>query len=108
MPGTSVAVRDGARWKHAQVIRVEGKQVLLLGFAGRVSVAAKSDCIGLPVMPPALKPGSAVMAKTAYGTIEPGRVKKVDARTSHDIVEFTTRLKKTWGVAFGALTLKLP
>lgn len=107
-PGTSVAVREGSRWKHAQVIRVEGKQVLLLGFAGRVTVAAKSDCVGLPVRPPGLKPGTLVMAKNAYGMIEPAKVVRVDARIGRVFVEFTGGLKKTLGVAFGDLTVKLP
>lgn len=107
-PGTAAAVREGTSWKHAQVIRVQGDQVLLLGFAGRLKVARKQDCVGLPVRPPALKPGSTVIARTSYGTMEPGRVKKVDGPIGRVFVEFTGGLKQTVAVAFGDLTLKLP
>ena len=48
------------------------------------------------------------MAKNAYGMIEPAKVVRVDARIGRVFVEFTGGLKKTLGVAFGDLTVKLP
>lgn len=106
-PGTTVAY-GAPQWKHAQVLRVEGKKVLLLGFAGHLRVADKKDCVPLPVQPPKLKVGDKLFAHTGYGTVEAGTVEKVDPAIGRIFVKFSGGARQTVAVAFGDVILKLP
>lgn len=75
-PGTTVAVKNGADYKAATVISVNGNEVLTLGFAGKMASYPKADCIALPVVPN-VKVGDMVQAPWV-GTFKNVKVQKVD------------------------------
>jgi len=106
-PGTAIAVREGDKFKHWQVIRVEGDKVLALGFAGRVAVMDKSNCTPLPVKP-SVKAGDNVHVPIV-GSFKPGVVKKVDERIGRVFVdaEFGGKTSE-YIVAFGDVATHLP
>lgn len=106
-PGTAIAVREGDKFKHWQVIRVEGEKVLAIGFAGRVAVVNKSDCTPLPVKP-LVKAGDNVHVPIV-GSFKPGVVKRVDERIGRVFVdaEFGGKTSE-YIIAFGDVATHLP
>lgn len=97
-PGTSVAVQDGDKMKHAIVIRVAGDKVFVKEFAGKIAVYDRSRCTGVPVTP-AVKEGDKVKG-VWVGSFENGTVTKVDARNGRVFINFDVD-KKEKAVAFG-------
>lgn len=77
-PGTSVAVKEDNKYTHATVIKVSGDKVLTIGFAGKMKVCKKSDCVAIPVKP-GVKAGDAVQVPWV-GTFKNSKVQKVDAK----------------------------
>jgi hypothetical protein len=107
-PGTAVAFKNKGSYEHAIVINTSGDKVLLLGFAGFMKVAKKSECVPLPIKPPALKKGAKVMMP-AIGSFREGTVIKVDPAIGRVFVEYLFATKKEKkAAAFGDIILKLP
>lgn len=52
-PGTAIAVKDkqSNRYTHYQAINVIGNQVIALGFAGKMAIFDKAQCLPVPVVP---------------------------------------------------------
>ncbi len=97
-PGTSVAVQDGAKMKHAIVIRVAGDKVFVREFAGKTNVYDKSRCTPVPLVS-AAKEGETVNAVWA-GSFEKGTVTKVDSKIGRVFIKFDIDGKEK-AVAFG-------
>ncbi len=97
-PGTSVAVQDGDKMKHAVVIRVAEGKVFVREFAGKINVYDRARCTGVPVVP-AVKEGDKVKG-VWVGSFENGTVTKVDARNGRVFISFDVD-KKEKAVAFG-------
>ena len=97
-PGTSVAVQDGAKMKHAIVIRVAGEKVFVRGFAGGIAVYDKSRCTPVPITS-AAKVGDKLQA-VWVGSFENGTVTKVDAAIGRVFIKFDVDGKER-AVAFG-------
>lgn len=76
--GTSVAVKEDTKYTHATVIKVSGDKVLTIGFAGKMKVCKKSDCVPIPVKLN-VKAGDAVQVPWV-GTFKNSKVQKVDAK----------------------------
>lgn len=97
-PGTSVAVQDGAKMKHAIVIRAEGDKVFVKEFAGKTAVYDKSRCTPVPITPD-VKVGDTVKG-VWVGSFENGTVTKIDALNGRVFINFDVD-KKEKAVAFG-------
>ncbi|HPW56687.1 MAG: hypothetical protein KA072_09305 [Thermoanaerobaculaceae bacterium] len=102
-PGAIVAQRSGAAFKRAQVVHVQGEQVLLVGFAGRLAVAARGDCVVLPLRP-AVKAGDQVWAPS-IGSFARATVERVEPAIGRVFVKLASG--RTAAVAFGDLALAL-
>lgn len=76
-PGTTVAAKEDSKVKNVTVIRVEGDQVLTIGWGGSMKIYAKADCTPVPVIPN-VKAGDAVQAPWV-GSYVNTTVEKVDA-----------------------------
>jgi hypothetical protein len=106
--GTAIAAKEKGTYKHGQLVGIAGDKVLLVGFAGRMFVAKKADCVPLPVMPPALKKGDTVTIPL-FGGFTQGKVVKVDKAIGRVFVTYPFGGKeKTAAVAFGNVISKLP
>jgi hypothetical protein len=110
--GTAVAVRNpkmgNAYFRHL-VVNATEDQVLLLGYAGRLSVAARSACVPLPVVPEGLKEGESVWAATTFAKVQRVTVKRVDEKIGRAFVTFTAFGKPAeLGVPFGDIARELP
>jgi hypothetical protein len=91
------------------VINVSGDKVLTIGFAGRMAVHKKADCVPIPVMPPKVKKGDMVMARSGMGSFSEAKVEGVDAAIGRIFVIFVKQNKtKKVGIAFGDVIAKLP
>ena len=97
-PGTSVAIQDGAKMKHAIIIRVAGEKVFVREFAGKIAVYDKSRCTPVPIIS-AAKEGEKVNA-VWVGSFENGTVTKVDAKIGRVFIKFDVDGKER-AVAFG-------
>jgi hypothetical protein len=97
-PGTSVAIQDGADYKHAIVIRVAGDKVFVRGFAGKTEVVDRARCTGVPIIS-AAKVGEKVKA-VWVGKFREGAVTKVDAKNGRVFVKFDNDPDED-GIAFG-------
>ncbi|CAN5493751.1 hypothetical protein BH10ACI1_BH10ACI1_33740 [soil metagenome] len=96
--GSIVAVQDGADQKSAQVIRVAGDKVFVLGFAGGIAVYDKSRCTAIPLVSSA-KVGDKVKA-VWVNSVKEGTVTKVDAAIGRVFIKFEVDGKER-AVAFG-------
>jgi hypothetical protein len=97
-PGTSVAVQDGDKMKHAIVIRAEGDKVFVKEFAGKIAVYDKSRCTPVPIKPD-VRVGDKVKG-VWVGSFENGTVTKIDERNGRVFINFDVD-KKEKAVAFG-------
>lgn len=100
-PGTTVAVSEGPkRYSWAQVLRDDGKHLLVMAFASKVKIVEKSKCIPLPVIPD-VKAGDTVQIPS-IGTFAGAKVVKVDREIGRVFVERTLGTqKKEMIIAFG-------
>ncbi|MCE1246643.1 MAG: hypothetical protein LWY06_08365 [Firmicutes bacterium] len=107
-PGTAVAFKNKGNYEHAILINESGGKVLLIGFAGIMKVGKKSDCVPLPIKPPALKKGAKIMIPVLGGFKE-AVVLKVDPAIGRVFAEYLFASKKEKNAAaFGNIILKLP
>jgi len=107
-PGVSVAVKNGSSYNPGVVINISGDTVLLVGHAGRMSVAPKSACIPFPVKLPGLKPGDQVMF-FHYGSLRKGKVRKIDAAIGRVLVTYSFAGKdKDVMISFSNLIKNMP
>lgn len=79
-PGTSVAVKDGDKYKLATVVSVGGDKVLTIGFAGVMKVYSKGDCTAIEIKPN-VKAGDVVQAPWV-GSFVNTKVVKVDTKNA--------------------------
>ncbi len=84
-PGTSVAGLISGKYKHFQVIRVEGDKVLVKGWANVMSVLDKSACVAIPVKID-VKQGDIIQVPHISSYSE-GKVTKVDNKAGRIWVE---------------------
>lgn len=93
--GTAIAIKDEEwnRYTHYQVINVVGEKVIVIGFAGRMAILDKAECLPVPIMPK-VKAGEKVYAKSMSSFSEV-TVKKVDKEMGRVFTE------KDEAVAFG-------
>jgi len=105
--GTAVVAKGKFGWKRSKIVGVAGDKILGLGFAGRVSVLNKADCVAMPVKPE-VKVGDNVYVPYA-GTMKKGVVKKVDAAIGRVFaeIEFGGKKKET-AAPFGDVITSLP
>ncbi len=85
--GTSIAVLENGNYSHYKVIRIENEKVLASGWAGKLKVFQKSDCIAIPVKLD-LSVGDKVQIPY-IGSFTNGIVKKYDAKIGRVFVEIT-------------------
>ncbi|MBI2265926.1 MAG: hypothetical protein HYU64_12255 [Armatimonadetes bacterium] len=107
-PGTAVAVKDPSKgYRHGIITNISGDKVLLIGWAGTMFTAKKSDCIPLPVAPK-VKAGASVMIPS-FGGFAKARVEKVDPAVGRVFVVYPFGGKdKKVAVPFGDVISSLP
>jgi hypothetical protein len=98
--GNVVAVKVGHRLNRAIVVGVAGDKVLVIGFAGRMSVQPKANVVPVPIKP-AVKAGEEVWVPQ-IGSFGKAKVDKVDAAIGRVWVTYTWGGKeKKAAIAFG-------
>ncbi len=75
-PGTTVAANKDGKYVAATIVSVSGDKVLTVGFAGKMAVYSKSDCVAIEVNPN-VKKGDEVQAPWV-GSFVNTKVVKVD------------------------------
>ncbi len=100
--GKMIAVKDGKEWLSTQIIKIADDNVLCLGFAGRMKVYPKSDCVLIPLKPE-VKEGDMVMADFV-GKFKEFTVTKVDTSIGRVFVEQFGKIK---AIPFGKITKEL-
>ncbi len=83
--GTSIAVLENGNYSHYKIIRIENNKVLASGWAGKLAVFQKSDCIAIPIQLE-LVAGDKVQVPYIGNFIE-GVVKKYDKKIGRVFVE---------------------
>jgi len=83
--GTSIAVLEDGNYSHYKVIRVENDNVLASGWAGKLAVFKKSDCIAIPIRLDLLA-GDRVQVPY-IGSFIDGVVKRYDEKIGRVFVE---------------------
>ncbi len=110
--GTAVAVKDPRMpnsFNRFQLVAAADDKLLLVGYAGRMSVASKADCVPLPIVPEGIKEGDKVFAPVSFSKLDPFTVVKVDAKIGRVFVKAISFGKeKEVGVAFGDVIAALP
>ncbi|MEM9982787.1 MAG: hypothetical protein AAF734_09830, partial [Bacteroidota bacterium] len=107
VPGSTLAVREGNRFKKATVVTQHQEKILAIGFAGHMQVYDTSRCIALPIVPN-VKAGEIVQVPY-IGIYIKGKVKKIDPRIGRVFTEIQYGgKKKTVAVAFGDVATNLP
>jgi hypothetical protein len=110
--GSTLAVKDPKRrdvYNRGLIVNAEGDKFLLLGFAGRLSVANKADCVALPIVPEGLKEGDAVRAPTSFASMGKATVIKVDPAIGRVFIKAIAFGKEMEiAVAFGDVIATLP
>jgi hypothetical protein len=105
-PGTALACMASGDYRHAQVISVAPKQVLVREFAGRMKAYDRSACQPLDIIPK-VKAGDKVQVPWV-GKFINAKVTKVDAEIGRVFVEYNVASTvKTAAVAFGNVATKL-
>lgn len=100
-PGTAVAVQNGSSLgSHYQVVNEADGTLLVMGWAGIMSVVDKADVLPLPIKP-TVAAGDAVYFPL-FGTMDEGTVTSVDNATGRVFVEyeFAGSMEEA-GIAFG-------
>jgi len=98
--GNVVAVKAGSRMNRARVVGVAGDKVLVIGFAGRVSVQAKANVIPIPIKPH-VKVGDEVWVPQ-IGSFGKAKVEKIDAAIGRVFVGYKWGgQEKKAAIAFG-------
>lgn len=105
--GNVAAVKKGTSFERGIVVNVAGDKVLLLGFAGRLSVASKADCVPIPIKPK-VKKGDKVLVPVFTG-FKPATVDSVDEAIGRVFVTYEFGGKpQQKAIAFGDVATKLP
>jgi hypothetical protein len=109
--GTTVAVKD-ARFpqqaSRAQIVAEADDRYLVLGFAGRMSVAQKADCIALPIKPE-LTAGDTALSTTVFARLGKVTVIKVEPEIGRVFIRYTSAGKeRELAVPYGNITKELP
>jgi hypothetical protein len=102
-PGTAVAIREGANFRHGQVIRAAGDKVFVKMFAGKAAVYSRAEVEPVPLVP-RVKKGDRVRALN-LGKFDDGTVAEVDAKAGRVWVRFDGGQSEK-AVAFGDIILK--
>lgn len=99
-PGTAVAVKTAGGYVKAVIVNRAGDKLLTVGFAGKMAVYRKAQCVPIPVIPELKKGRSAYVPY--LGTFQKGWVKKIDTATGrvHVRVDFAGE-KTTVAAPFG-------
>jgi hypothetical protein len=105
--GNVAAVKKGTSFERGIVVNVAGDKVLLLGFAGRLSVAPKADCVPIPIKPK-VKKGDKVLVPV-FTAFKPAVVDSVDEAIGRVFVTYDFGGKpQQKAIAFGDVATKLP
>ncbi|MGD1840909.1 MAG: hypothetical protein ACFB0B_08450 [Thermonemataceae bacterium] len=106
VPGSTLAVREGNRFKKATVVTQHQEKILAIGFAGHMQVYDTSRCRALPIVPN-VKVGEAVQVPY-IGIYVKGKVKKIDTRLGRVFTEIQYGGKKKMvAVPFGDVATDL-
>jgi hypothetical protein len=100
--GNMIAVKEGKEWVSSQIINIADDKILCLGFAGKMSVYSKSDCVLIPLYPE-VNEGDVVMADFA-GKFKEFTVTKVDEKIGRVFVEQFGKIK---AIPFGKIIKEL-
>jgi len=102
--GNKIAAKsETGDYETAQIIRIEGEKVLTIGFAGKMKVYAKADCVPMPIKP-VVKKGAKVQV-VGVSTYIAGEVVKVDAAIGRVFVKTTSEPNQP--VPYGEITTTL-
>jgi hypothetical protein len=103
-PGNMIAGKDET-WGYvtAQIIRVAGDKVLTIGFAGKMKVYNKADCVPMPIVPE-VNPGDKVQVVGTSSFVE-GEVVRVDKNIGRVFVKTTSEEESP--VPYGEITTTL-
>jgi hypothetical protein len=109
--GTTVALKDPRfpqQASRAQIVAEADDRYLVLGFAGRISVAQKADCVALPIKPE-LMPEDTVLSTTTFARLEKVTVSKVAPEIGRVFIRYTSAGKeRELAVPYGNITTELP
>lgn len=97
-PGTAVAIQDGAKQIHGQIINVAGDKVFVRMSAGTIGVFNKANCTAIPIVP-SVKAGDKVKIP-GYNSFSEATVIKVDEKIGRVFVK-NEKYNKEEAVAFG-------
>jgi hypothetical protein len=84
--GTTLACAEGGRHARYVLTNEQNDKLLMIGFAGRMRVAPKSECKPLPIEPKLRAGDSASIA--LVGSFVEGKVRKVDPEVGRVFVEY--------------------
>jgi len=103
--GNMIAAKDETwGWVTAQIISIVDQKVLTIGFAGKIKVYAKSDCIPMPINP-IFKTGDKVKVVGTSSFVD-GEIIKTDAKIGRIFVKTATN--SNLPVAYGEIIATLP
>jgi len=83
--GTSIAILENGNYSHYKIIRIENDKILASGWAGKLAVFQKADCIAIPIRLE-LVAGDKIQVPYIGNFIE-GVVKKYDKKIGRVFVE---------------------
>lgn len=107
MAGNVIAIRAGAAAKRGIAVHFTETKVLVLGFAGFLSVADRKDCLPVPLRP-AVVPRAEVFVPV-MNTFTRAVVTRVDPAIGRVFVTYSFAGKpKEAALGFGDVALKLP
>lgn len=101
--GNLIAAKEESRYVSVQIVKIAGDKVLTIGFAGKMKVFAKSDCIPAPLIPD-VKKGDKVQA-VFVGSFSEATVKKVDEKYG---LVYVDQYDKEVALPFGEVIKSLP
>jgi hypothetical protein len=105
--GSTVAVKDPRfpqQANRAQIVGETDDRYLVLGFAGRISVAPKAGCVALPIQPE-LTPGDTALSTTAFARLEKVTVLRVEPEVGRVFIRYTSAGKeRELAVPYGNIT----
>ncbi|MCU0444230.1 MAG: hypothetical protein MUE85_04875 [Microscillaceae bacterium] len=105
-PGSTIAAKADGKWNAVQVVSMAEGKVLTIGFAGKMAVYERKDCIGIP-QKFKTQAGDKVQA-VFVGSYKDATVVRVDEKMGVVFVKFENGSGKEEPVSFGEITLNLP
>ncbi len=105
-PGSTIAAKANGKWNSVQVVSIAEGKVLTIGFAGKMAVYDRKDCMAIP-QKINVKAGDKVKA-VFVGSYKDATVSSVDEKMGVVFVKFENMGDKEEPVSFGEITTTLP